>query len=608
MTFRRASVPAEFTDLLNVGSETNCRYLWSKQIKKSSWQAIGNRQSGKSVTTLTQFKLMSEAYIEPLGKTYCSVDVFMSPNQFWDWRNTKQLAKLHANWLEIDTAGHSILSLEEQESVVESVLNAVSNLGIPTPTGYVTSGSGGLHLYWIYPCVDAFKWRTRVWREITYVMAKKLKTQKDTRWKVDFSASRDPARVLRVPGTFHGRSGRIATAYIGGPSYTFDSLARLVVTSKQNLNALDTFESGKLIDFKSSNVSTKPQEFKPSKGTKHNIKGWWFRIYSQIVSHARKHGIKEGQRDLFAFITFVALQHIKESNSEALTSIKQINRELIKLDDDDLDSYLKTALTTRYKYKKDTVAEYLENNLGIPSDFLYQENRKLSKDEVKAAQSLAAKRTADRKRSKTMDCMIDAYRQLSQRGELSKQALAKVSGYSIKTVTRYWALLADCGTLAGPVYIPPKEIVKKANMDLSNTASNANSPCGAVSAKCTFTSLCKLISDMQRLCESETGIIPILDFAARGRLTKVILSLRMDADYSELLAVTMVSLMTNSRYSNWTLDDWVGYLIVAGRNYQDSYSKNTERLLTEFEKFLRGESFFLTDSDLKVVASQSVLR
>ncbi|WP_163836663.1 hypothetical protein [Spartinivicinus ruber] len=61
------------------------------------------------------------------------------------------------------------------------------------------------------------------WRLISRAISKCLTGGRY--WLVDKAATHGPARVLRVPGTIHGRTGRSVICKLGGPFYTFDSLA-----------------------------------------------------------------------------------------------------------------------------------------------------------------------------------------------------------------------------------------------------------------------------------------------------------------------------------------------------------------------------------------------
>ncbi|EJL6466895.1 TPA: hypothetical protein I6209_002938 [Vibrio cholerae] len=469
LAYHKAVTPADFTDLLGIGREAYCRYVWSPHInphksanKPAAWQAIGQRQSGKPVSKLIDIKLQAEGYVAKTGVRTCSLDLFVSPNQFFDWRNTKQLAQLHANWIDIDTVGHDVISQEQQESLFTEVLQILREQSLPAPTGYVASGSGGMHLYWIYEGVPAYKWRIRVWREISLVLARTLKQARrsDARWIVDFAASRDPARVLRLPGTFHGKSGRIVQAFVGGPVYDFNKLAVLLVRSEQNQQAIALHQQGRLEDLKPKTKAkpAKPSQSKPAKHPgRHTIGQWWFRIYSVICSHARSKGVAEGKRDLHAFILYIALRHIKRSPEDAYQAIKALNAEFIHLTEDELAAYLKSAQQKHYKYTKDSIAEYLESNLGIASDFLFESTKAtLTPEEIRSRQHDAAKNTADSRRTNTLTALQKALTQLVKtRMTVTQKAIALLTGRSVRTVRRYWRELKTFERSFGPaLYIP----------------------------------------------------------------------------------------------------------------------------------------------------------
>ncbi|MBV1870899.1 MAG: hypothetical protein KUG76_08315 [Gammaproteobacteria bacterium] len=466
VSYSKASVPADFLRLLGIGSEQYCRYAWSRSIKSETrWQAIGTRSSGKPVTTLLDFKLKSESYVPALSTMSCSVDVFLSPNQFFDWRNTKQLAQLHANWLEIDTLDHAILSADVQVTIFEDVSKILRDNALPCPTGYVASGSGGLHFYWIYEGIAAYKWRVRIWREITIRLARAVKKNRkpDARWTVDYAATRDPSRVLRLPGTIHSESGRTATAYVGGPLYTFDDLAKGLVRSKQNLEAMARYKAGKLATPERSQRAPKPRPVPKAMGLsplngRHTIGQWWFRTYTVLCTQARLNGVKEGQRDLFAFILFVALKHIKGDSKRAFEALLPLNREFIGLDEEELRAYLKTACETHYKYRKDSLAEYLESNLGIDSSYLYDNPKAPLKSpaEVRASQRKSAQCTAQKRRDRTFNEILLAAQHLKKaRMKVTQALLAKNTGRSVRTIRRYWPELIRKGSLGLSLYIPP---------------------------------------------------------------------------------------------------------------------------------------------------------
>lgn len=454
--YHRTAYPADFSQLLGIGQEAYCRYLWSPRIKEQAWQATGTRQSGKSVVSIQDFKLKAEAFLPSLDSKRCSVDLFISPNQFFDWRNTKQLASLHANWLEIDTKGHEILSESDELTIISEVFAQIAQAGLPQPTGYILSGSGGIHLYWIYSGVEAFKWRVDVWRNITSKLGKALTGGE--LWHVDWGASRDPARVMRMIGTYHGKSGRLTQGFIGGPLYSFAGLAQaLKVSYSQPVQAVP-ISTVAVLPKKKPTAVVSPVDKNKVTG-RHTIGQWWAKIYFHTLNHLRKTGVAEGKRDSAAFILYVALRHMKASEEDAFQAILMLNDELIKLPQEQLTKYLSTARKTHYKYSKDSVADYLERLLGVDSSFLFENGKTLlTPEEVKQKQSKAAQTTAQTRRTQTLSELMQAAKELVEAGlNATQTAVAVLAGRSVRTVKRYWSEVTNNkGAIrSASIYSPP---------------------------------------------------------------------------------------------------------------------------------------------------------
>lgn len=601
-----APSPSAFTDLLGLGSEQYCRFLWSKQIKDkkgSAWQAIGRRQSGKAVTNLVDFKMRAQCWLEAKADTFCSVDVFTTPNEFFDWRNANQLANLHANWLEIDTVSHAVVSIEDQAHILDSIIFCLHAAGLPAPTAYVASGSGGFHLYWIYSAVPAFKWRVRIWREITINIARRLKASRNERcagWKIDFGASRDPARVMRLPGTYHSGSGRLVSAFTGGPVYSFDSLARGLISSKLNISALDQFHSDVVVAIPTRNQAKPVRTALPQSNSdavmpsRPSIGQWWFKTYTQVCTSARMHGVKEGKRDLVAFILFVALCHIKKDKKSALDAVLNLNREFIHLDDDVLRSYLQTGLSKHYKYRKDTLAEYLEA-IDIESDFLYQPAKvPLTKSEITERQKQAAAMTAAKRREKTEDQVRSVLDNAEKHNvSLTHTELAKECGLSVSTVKRVRLRLQARGSLGASVYIPPQAVsvdagmIANVTMPISNEGVCIPRVRGSVAAKLPtlFGSLYRAYYKTLSFVEAESGRRSSLrDKADVVRLCRVILGCKLDSARCELIVCQIASCSVERDFDEKSIDDWFKYAsAICRRIVREDVSRVTDLYRFVFE-------------------------
>lgn len=450
----------DFNQMMGIGNEKYCRYVWSYRIAEdnSPWRAIGNRQSGKKTTKLSQFYLDAS-----IGRD-CSIDCFVSPNQFFDWRNSKQLASLHSNWLEIDIntpegtlrENKKSLSAEEEAEVVSEVLQQLKAKDVPLPTGYVLSGSGGVHFYWAYDGVDAYKWRVSAWRDIASKLVSKLTGGR--LWHVDLGASKDPARVLRMPGTRHGSTRRTVEYFSGGERYSFDGLAQSLDIKIEKISQLKIVKSDNTIipaQPKTKKKQSPSNAVNPKTG-KHTIGQWWFKIYTHVLTHIHSNPIKEGKRDSAAFILFVALRHIQDADS-AFQRIRVLNEKYIGLTEDELSRYLKTAMTTHYKYKKDSISDYLSRQLGMDTAFLYKDVVKLTPAQVKKARQTSAYTTAKKKTENTLNRLIKAARELlSTNSPLTQISVAAICGRSERTVRRYWSeVLTHPAIRCASIYSPP---------------------------------------------------------------------------------------------------------------------------------------------------------
>ena len=109
-----------FLELLGVGSEEHCRYLWERrkingtEESTNTWLSVGNPRNkvGKLKTQSDITQMLSQE--KPTNET---VDYFLSPNEFFSWRCKKGLSKLHANYIDIDTTNHEIKSKHEQQNL-----------------------------------------------------------------------------------------------------------------------------------------------------------------------------------------------------------------------------------------------------------------------------------------------------------------------------------------------------------------------------------------------------------------------------------------------------------------------------------------------------------
>ncbi|GHG06971.1 hypothetical protein [Thalassotalea marina] len=409
---------------LGFGEESNLRFVWRRSINEggyaNKWTPIGEHANKRCESARD---ILSKSQIDKQS------DYFFSPNEFFNWRNSKQLSSLRATYIDIDTVSHKTLTEEEEESLINDVFRVIVEQDIPYPSGYVRSGSGGLHLYWIYDSIPAYKQQVLRWKELTKNIIHRL--GKGQNWWIDSSASLDPSRMLRLPGSVHTRSGRVVTEHvIIDEPYTYESLCKSFGVY---------IEQDNVVTFKRS--STKSKSKSQVNNGKHNIKHWWLKNYLNIVHHCRSRGVTVGQRDNTAFILFVALTQMHKDIKRCNSEIEQLNDEFIHLPHEELHQYLETAKTTKYNYKKSTLHLFLESNLGMNADFLYQTQQKvrLTPEQRKEKLRVGALNAAKKKRDSTLTKLQSVLNE--NKTSVTQSELALFAKVSVKTVKRYWEKL-----------------------------------------------------------------------------------------------------------------------------------------------------------------------
>lgn len=499
--YKKCEHPADFLNAIHVGKEDFCRWIFTPSTKKGKkWCFIGD--ASKSYTPESKTKRYKSTLVNENIKVL-SNNVFYSPSEFFYWRCTKQLAKLTANWIDIDTVEHEKLSDKDAKSLFKKVISALERSKIPPPTGYVLTGFGGIHFYWIYDeKVDRYK-NVAMWKSVSKAIIDRLSTKLGKHiCTIDSSCSTDPARVLRLPGSVRmlrepalpgkmpkkkknelnndfekrlsnydrqvkeypaklaeyqyitsnkrcklgsvdGVKYRSVYSYLGGPTYSFDQLISLLDVPLYE----DRYKD---IDL----VNETPKKSKNNKSRKkvtgkHTIGEWWFKNYTHIIMHARKNGVKQGQRDLYAFIIFVCLQHMHKNKSKevAFEAIKKINSEIIGLQESELERYLQTAIHGKsgnrkgpiYRYNKKGMATFLKQ-LGIDTSYLFENDKvTLTDDEVRERKSSGAKITNEAQKKNSLDQIRKAFYALKDQGKkTTKAAVSKLSGKSLSTVHRAW--------------------------------------------------------------------------------------------------------------------------------------------------------------------------
>ncbi|MEN4546168.1 hypothetical protein [Pantoea agglomerans] len=420
-----------------------CRWLWYRNDDPEGrhlYVPCGQtRRHRTSVSSLQEFR----------DRVPGQINQYYTPNVFFDWRKKALLAGFCANYVEIDTTLDRGLRPDECEQVRNEVFAQLVKSAIPLPSAIVESGSGGLHLYWTYEMLDAYPARQALWTKVSHALTSAFTGGE--LWKVDYAASHDITRFLRVPGSVHAETVCDVRAFrLNKHDLPFDELAA----------QLDVAPVDQRVSFGSAinEPAIQDSERTASSGY-HSISAWWLRIYWHLHNYLRKVGrLKQGNRDSVAFIMFVALRRTVSLN-KAWSRIKEINANHIGLGERELESYLSTASRTHYRYKKETLVEYMKAaNIPVP-DFLMGEtiNWKVSKgldpEEIRLRQSKAAISSASKRREGTLGSIMTAIRN----GANKVKEIALSAGVSVRTVQRY--INDNKASLAGLVYPPPRRDV-----------------------------------------------------------------------------------------------------------------------------------------------------
>ena len=434
-----------FLALLGVGAESHTRFFWVRQKAGEEthhqWLSIGKKRKGQSdLSTLSQVdSLITRANRENEG----ACDVFVSPNQFFDWRCRRSLATLNANYIEIDTRDHKAVTDAQAAQIRKEVLLRLKQAKIPPPNAIVSSGSGGLHLYWCYKEQEAYRWRQKQWSELTDKIIARL--GEGTLWKVDYQASRDLTRVLRVPGSRHYSANRPVTADIlSDRHYQFNSLLKSLSIDPQRPPHLTALAGSKNKKAHKKTPLSASRLRQCRQVLNHNRLTWWQNVYQHIKGHCQK-GVNRGQRDYAAFILTVAFLNANHGNKErTVAELKTCNQQFIHLPEKELLSYISSALTKGYIYRKTTLAKYLVSNLNMNVDFLFASVPvRLTPQERQIKQRQGAYMTANIKRQNALNRLNEAIQTLNALGQrLTQTNIASFAQLSVRQVRRYWSHLS----------------------------------------------------------------------------------------------------------------------------------------------------------------------
>lgn len=466
-----AMPPKAFDDDWLIGREPALR--WFSRADRESERLTGHKPCGAPAygarrTTLTRSDYLDWAYNDE--RCFRTSGCYFSPNLFYRWRNQKQLTGFCANWIEIDTHGHATLDADGARRVLEEVAKALWDAALPLPTSLVTTGSGGVHLYWLYnaPVMSVSKDHREAllvhWRRLNATLVSALEASRQRRgftgWAVDRNASNNPSGVMRLPGSSHGKTGREVIYYRGGERVIFERFAQALglrekapkPPTPQRARAgapAGVVQRGCKIVVQqrlSTSAPTPERLPTPAPGEAQGYDSPGQRQVIRTLIHqwerylVRQGCVPQGQRDLTAFHLFNCARRVMDADA-AWAYIIEINDRHIRLPRAQLERYLSTAREKVYFYALSTLKRQLVEDMGLPLHFPAP-RRPMARKQITQRQARAGRRTSQQLRRSTLDQLVRDARTLLNQGlrvaQLTKARVLRVTEVSRATLYRHW--------------------------------------------------------------------------------------------------------------------------------------------------------------------------
>lgn len=161
----------------------------------------------------------ADELLKGLKETYANYcDIYMSVNSFYiPQRNITNITKLNAIYIDIDCHDANKSSITPLALIADLYRDLFDGGEMPIPTAVASSGRG-IHLYWaIDPAGKTF---AVFCQAMTNRMCKTLRNylkSNNYNYDVDFGASNDLSRVMRIPGTYNQKNGSMCKLIEGFP-------------------------------------------------------------------------------------------------------------------------------------------------------------------------------------------------------------------------------------------------------------------------------------------------------------------------------------------------------------------------------------------------------
>jgi len=459
--------PTAFDEDWGIGREPALR--WFSRACADSERLTSHKPCGaptydaRRKTLLTRDEYVGWAY-EGSRKDQ-TVGCYFSPNLFYRWRNQAQLTGFCANWIEIDTKGHGALSEAREKTLLAEVGDALWKSGLPMPTSVVLTGSGGVHLYWLYkePVMSKSAAHRESllghWRTLNQTLVNALERSREAQgyleWAVDRSASNNPTGVMRLPGSVHAKTGRSVQYLRGGKRVDFSTFAKDLGLSVKAPTApvVQQKKPSVVQQLKKPAIPARHQPHIPSSASREPgvAQGYDSPVQQRILRLimeqweaflAHRQQVPVGQRDLTAFHLYNCARRVMP-DEQAWAYIERLNERYIGLPMAKLKAYLSTASQKVYYYALPTLRRVLCEELGLPLRFPKTSGTgPLSASEIAKRQSKAGQRTSTTLRQRTVERLVADLAALCQQGvrtaELTKAMAQRHTEVSRATLYRYW--------------------------------------------------------------------------------------------------------------------------------------------------------------------------
>lgn len=432
-TLSEVTLP-DFIDRLvgpNTASHRDVRSLYAAKLSKlfgddcdvraRNWSTFGVLNS-ENVIELTRKTYSTAVYSERvIEDDYFGEEMYFTPNGFSKASKMKlaQLSELCCVWVDLDVRDAKI-ERELTDSEVAKIHKDFATLleadrSIPTPDFIISSGSGGLHLYWRFEPENANVRNTELWGMLKdRLNTLLLNPLSHSALFVDERGNDSPKRIMRIPGSMNIKYRQQCRAFQSDKvveKRTLDELIHhLKIDTRQRSvprvysNRFNT----SLIrreDFCRSNFSV------PPKLSNHQT---WCLKYANFVIPILLDGVevKRGYRDLVAYSVVVCLRQLACPRSLIRQIIIEVNSKSIRFPKKMLLEYISTAMNKLYQAKSGDFIRNFTAGTGIATGHLVKK-RKPSKRSRAAHAAYLSKQ----QREKTIERISSAIKEITESSE-----------------------------------------------------------------------------------------------------------------------------------------------------------------------------------------------